>query len=106
MEKVGFHRQGNSAGSSAKFARHCGQLEMALLASGIPIVDVVPSKWMKEVMSTVPTDRAERKRFIKEFVQRRYPSLKITLDTADALGILMYALERRGKDETGSTVPK
>ena len=91
LENVGGYRSGNSAISAVKFARHVGHLEMALLACCVPITRVAPSKWMKGIVSTVPKPKTERKNKIKAVVQDRYPHLKVTLDTADALGMLLYA---------------
>lgn len=91
VEKVGFHVQGNNASSSCKFARHCGQLEMALIAAGIPFEEVTPQKWMKPM--TLPKDKTARKNAIKDAMQRRYPDIKVTLWNADALGILTWALD-------------
>ena len=47
IEKVGFGMPGQSSKATATFARHCGQLEMALLAKGISTVEVTPAKWQK-----------------------------------------------------------
>ena len=90
LEKVGFHRPGNSAVSTAKFARHCGHLEAALYTCGIPFVEVTPHKWMAAI-GTMPADKKARKNFIKEEMARRFPHLKVTLGVADALGILCWA---------------
>ena len=90
MEKVGFHRPGNSAEATAKFARHCGHLEAALYSAGIPFVEVTPQKWMQSIGS-LPADKQERKRAIREEMARRFPHLKVTLGVADALGILCWA---------------
>ena len=90
LEKVGFHRPGNSAVSTAKFARHCGHLEAALYTWGIPFVEVTPHKWMAAI-GTMPADKKARKNFIKEEMARRFPHLKVTLGVADALGILCWA---------------
>lgn len=92
MEKVGGHRPGNSAIATATFNRHIGQLEMALLASSIPVKLVAPQTWMKK-MGSLSKDKGTRKNQIKDLMQRRYPSLKITLKTSDALGIMTYGLE-------------
>ncbi len=89
-EKVGGYRPGNSAPAAVKFARHCGHLDMALLAASIPHKFIAPGKWMKAVMGTVPKDKKERKNAIKQEMQRLYPQLKVTLTNADALGILTY----------------
>jgi len=93
LEKVGFHRPGNSAVSTAKFARHVGHLEAALYALGIPFTEVTPQKWMGAI-GTWPADKAERKKAIKEEMARRFPHLAVTLKTADALGILCWATKQ------------
>ena len=93
LEKVGFHRPGNSAVATAKFARHCGHLEAALYTWGIPYTEVSPAVWMR-ALGTLPKDKADRKRAIKEIVARRFPHLTITLKTSDALGMLVWAMQR------------
>ena len=93
VEKVGFHRPGNSAVSTAKFARHVGHIEAALYSAGVPFVEVAPQKWMAAV-GTWPADKAERKKAIREEMARRFPHLTVTLKTADALGLLCYAQQR------------
>ena len=90
MEKVGFHRPGNSAVSTAKFARRCGHLEAALYSAKIPFEEVAPCTWMK-ALGALPADKTARKNAIKETVARRFPHLKVTLKTADALGMLVWA---------------
>lgn len=99
MEKVGKHRLGNSAQSSATFAKHVGHLEMALVAAELPTYEVTASSWMKEVVpgrpkGVDPKQVRDRKNYIKDQMQRRHPHLKVTLATADALGILEYAVGR------------
>ena len=85
------------------FAEHYGILQGILLTLGIPIVYVRPQVWQKAIGATRPSTpkgasqatkariKAEGKKNIKEIVEARYPHLRITLATADALGILMYA---------------
>jgi hypothetical protein len=90
VEKVGFHRPGNSATATATFARHVGHLEAALYCLCIPVEQVAPGVWMKH-LGELPKDKAERKRAIKEEMARRHPNLAVTLMTADALGILAWA---------------
>jgi len=99
MENVGFYRPGNSATSAVKFARHCGHLDMALLALHYQIEMVTPSKWMRGFLGTVPKDKTERKNAVKIKCQQRLPYLgkKITLATSDALGILLWQMEHRNK---------
>jgi hypothetical protein len=102
MEKVGKHRLGNSAQSSAVFAKHVGHLEMALVAAGLPTVEITATNWMKEIVPGRPKGvdpyavRA-RKNYIKDAMQRRYPQLGVTLYTADALGILSYLIANQDK---------
>jgi hypothetical protein len=97
MEKVGKHRLGNSAQSSATFAKHVGHLEMALIANELRTYEIAATKWMKEIVPNRPTgvesaQVRDRKNHIKDQMQRRHPSLKVTLATADALGILEYLI--------------
>jgi hypothetical protein len=88
IEKVGFWMPGDHPNSAAKFARHCGQIEAALYALGIPFYAVAPQVWMK-TLGTLPKGKQERKRAIRELMARRFPSLTVTLATADALGLLV-----------------
>ena len=90
IENVGFHRPGNSAVATAKFARHVGHIEAALYTLGIPTTTVTPSKWMA-ALGSLPAEKRDRKNAIKEKVARQFPHLKVTLGTADALGILVWA---------------
>lgn len=96
IEKVGFGIPGQSSKATATFARHCGRLEMALLALSIPTVEVPPQKWMKTLGlgSSKGIAKTEWKNKLKEHAQQRFPSLwkekKITLATCDALLIANY----------------
>ena len=92
MEKVGTYVPGNHVGSACTFARHCGHLEAALYALGIPFTEVAPAVWMKK-LGALPKDKPERKRAIRELMARQFPALDVTLKTADALGILSVAWE-------------
>jgi hypothetical protein len=93
MENVGFHMPGNSAVATSKFARHCGHLEAVCYAYGISVQYVAPQSWMKK-LGTWSKDKRERKAQIKEAMARLYPHLKVTLKTADALGILTFAMRK------------
>lgn len=96
MENVGGSRPGNAAKGSRTFAVHQGHLEMALLAAGIPVKKVTPAKWMNYLVPDRTKGEAnytKRKNQIKAAVQARFPHLKVTLATADALGILLYAMD-------------
>ena len=93
IEKTGTYMPGNSGPSAATFARHCGHLEAALYTLGIPTEQVAPGVWQRH-LGSLPKDKGERKRAIKEHMARRYPHLTVTLATADALGILTWATRK------------
>ena len=89
MEKTGTYRHGQSGPASVKFARHCGNLEGLLVGLGFALEEVPPNTWMKK-LGTMPKEKKDRKNHIKSIVQMKYPHIKVTLATSDALGI-MYA---------------
>ena len=92
VENVGWWHPGDHPNAAAKFARHCGELDAALYAVGIPSLrKPTPQTWMK-ALGTLPKDKAARKRAIRDLMARHYPHLRVTLQTADALGILTYHL--------------
>ena len=99
MERVGGYMPGNAGPGAVKFARHCGNIEAALYCMGVPTEQVGAAQWM-QVCGPLPkgmdalTKRA-RKNAIKDAVARRFPHLRVTLSTADALGVLWWAMQRR-----------
>jgi hypothetical protein len=102
-EDVGYHRQGNNAQHSATFANHCGFLRGLLVCLFIDHEKVTPKEWQKVCPSVLVKPKRgasakekakysrDRKNEIKAQMQALYPHLKITLATADALGILTWA---------------
>ena len=94
VERVGWWMPGDHPNSACKFARHCGHLEAALYALGVPRRDVTPPVWMRS-LGTLPKDKAQRKRAIREAMAVRHPHLAVTLATADALGILEGAVQTK-----------
>jgi len=98
MERTGTYMPGNSAPAAVAFGRHCGYLDAILYMAGLPTSTVAPGVWQK-ALGALPTDKPSRKRYVKEIIARRYPALAVTLKTADALGILAWALDRRGKPQ-------
>lgn len=103
LEKTGEYMPGNSGPAAVTFARHCGQLEGLLVGCGVPFEAISPQVWQK-MFGALPKapknatakQKAEakraRKNAIKDAMQRRYPDLKITLNTADALALLTWGL--------------
>lgn len=94
IENVGFHRPGNSAVASCKFARHVGHLEAALYAACVPTQTVAPAKWMA-ALGTMPANKRERKNAIKERAARMFPHLSVTLKISDALGMMVWARQQQ-----------
>ena len=89
LENVGFHRKGNKASASVKFARGVGQLEMACIASELAIERVTPQAWMKVLLPTRSKEKAVRKNQIHARVQELCPGVNIPKYAADAVGILL-----------------
>jgi len=114
IEQVGTYMPGNSGPAAVTFARHCGQIDMALIAAGISHDTVMPKKWEyfitgKPNYPKIPKDtpaivkrkilaqrKSERKNKIKAKMQCLYPDIKVTLTNADALGILTWAEQNKG----------
>jgi len=98
LEKTGGYMPGNSGPAAVTFARHCGHLEAILYSLGIAADQVAPGVWQR-ALGELPKDKRVRKRAIRELMARRFPALSVTLKTADALGILTWAMEKRGNDQ-------
>lgn len=99
IEKVGLGMPSQSSKATATFARHCGHLEMALLALGISTNDVTPNKWEKyfQLGSSKGYSKTEWKNKLKAKSQQLFPKERITLAVCDALLIAEYGR----KQETG-----
>lgn len=67
----------------------CGHFE----ARGYRVIKVPPQTWQKTIGIGKKGDlsSSQWKRKLRDEAQRRYPSLKVTLDTADALLLLDHA---------------
>lgn len=95
MEQVSAYMPGNGGKGVATFGEHLGCLKGILLCFDIPREDVLPARWQRETFGTLPKDKGERKRKIRDVMAARYPHIKVTLANADALGIYTWA-KRRG----------
>ena len=97
MEDVGRGMPGQSSSATAKFARHNGHLEMALLALGISTVKCTPQKWEKmyQLGKSTAYSKNEWKNRLKAKAQELFPNLgkKVTLKTCDALLLALYGLK-------------
>ena len=98
LEDVGKGMPGQSSSATAKFARHNGHLEMALLALGIPTVKMTPQKWEKMYQLGRSSDfsKSDWKNRLKAKAQELFPNLgkKVTLKTCDSLLIAMYGIRQ------------
>ena len=112
MENVGFYRPTDGGRSATKFSRHVGNLEGVAAALELPVEWIQPSTWEhwligpprypkipktwddKRRRRVQATRKRERKNKIKARVQELHPELRITLQTADAVGIWEYVTRR------------
>lgn len=92
LEKVGTGMPGQSSKATATFARHCGHLEMALLALGIKTNDVTPNKWEKsyQLGKSSAASKTEWKNKLKAKAQQLFPKERVTLAVCDALLLAEY----------------
>lgn len=94
LEDVGHGIPGQSSSATAKFARHNGHLEMALLALGMTTEKVTPQKWQKiyQLGSSKGVGKAAWKNKLKAKAQQLFPQAgkSLTLNTCDALLIAEY----------------
>ena len=91
IEKV-HSMPGNSGRSMFTFGCNYGQWLGILATLRIPYTEVIPNKWMKHY-GTMKRDKKDRKNHIKHLAQQRYPDVKITLATSDAMLIANYLKE-------------
>lgn len=101
LEDVGKGMPGQSSSATAKFARHNGHLEMALLALSISTVKATPQKWQKmyQLGKSSEYSKTEWKNRLKAKAQELFPNLskKVTLKTCDALLIALYGVRNEFK---------
>lgn len=93
IEKTGTARPTDAKTAAVKFARHVGNLEAIIYTLGMPSVAVAPVVWQR-ALGKLPKEKRDRKRAIRELMARRHPAISVTLKTADALGILCWAMEQ------------
>jgi len=78
-----------------KLREHLGELRGFLIALRIPFSEVPARVWMKRTVTRLPSGGSpasvrERKNRIKAVMQEIYTDIRVTLDNADALGILTH----------------
>lgn len=96
VESVGGFVGKAQPGSRAfTFGRGFGFLLGVLQERGVRVELVLPRKWQKHLnlgTASACASPADWKRKLRNEAQRRYPALKVTLSTADALLILDHAI--------------
>ena len=98
MERVGGFVGSPQPGSAMfKFGEGYGLLQGILMAEGIPLDLVTPQAWQKALSlgTRGELSKVEWKRKLLVMAERLYPSVKVTLATADALLILHYFRARQ-----------
>jgi hypothetical protein len=100
LEEVGgFAGKAQPGSAMFKFGEHYGFVQGVIRSLGIRLELVRPQVWQKAFGLGTASRCASKtvwKNKLKAEAQRRYPQLKVTLKTADALLILDYALQRSG----------
>lgn len=71
--------------SQAKLHRNLGQYEGMLMGLGIPFETVTPQMWQKGLPGLAKLTGKDRKRALHNLATQRFPQLKPTLQTCDAL---------------------
>lgn len=97
VEQVGGFVKGSPAPGSAmfNFGRNVGVIHGVLLAKKVPTIEVRPQAWQKALsVGQSATYGSNWKAHLKGLAQQRFPQLKVTLKTADALLLLEYARQR------------
>ena len=103
VEDVGYGLPNQSSKATATFARHCGQIDMALYALGVREIKVKPQKWQKYFSNSVgvkPLEKQAWKNRLKTLAKQLYPALdNITLYTADAVLIAEWYINSRDNEK-------
>ncbi len=96
LEEVsGFAGKAQPGSAMFRFGEQFGFVKGAVQALGIRLVMVRPQVWQKGFglgTASACASRGEWKNRLKAEAQRRFPQLKVTLKTADALLMLEWAL--------------
>ena len=85
---------GQGVTSMFTFGKGYGQWLGIIATLGIPYVEITPYSWQK-YYGKLPKDRKLKKNTLKHYAQQRFPDLKPTLVTADAILIAnwLYKVE-------------
>ena len=85
-----FPGAGGGLASQAKLHRNLGQYEGMLMGLGIAFETVRPQKWQTGLPGVAKLKGKDRKKALHNLAIQRYPQLKPTLKTCDAILIAEY----------------
>ena len=91
---VFFKGAGGGLASQAKLHRNLGQYEGLFMGLGIPFETVTPQKWQRGLPGLAKLKGLERKKALRNLAVQRYPQLKPTLKTCDAILIAEYGVRK------------
>lgn len=119
IEKISPYIPGGGATAMFHFGANVERMGCIIETLGIRLIEVPPKKWQQHfglgksdrISATKDMDKAQKKRVtahnakakgawknkLKAEAQRRYPGIKVTLKTCDALLILDYAIAAESK---------
>lgn len=99
VEEVGgFIGRPQPGSAMFRFGFGCGLIRGTLMAFGFRVELVRPQKWQKHFSlgtKSLCSSSCEWKNKLKAEAQRKFPEIKVTLKTADALLILDYAMKQK-----------
>ena len=95
IERVG-GKPGQGGVAMFNFGYNYGQLIQCLTDSNIAHTEILPAKWQTAMgcRGKRGESKTAHKNRIKDMAKRKYPNVKITLATADAVMIACYALTK------------
>ena len=98
MERV-WARPNNAVRSAFAYGVNYGQWLGIIACHEIPLQTCLPNEWITYYGCSRELEYQERKRWLKEKAKSLYPSLNVTLMTADSILITDYAKEVHFKDK-------
>ena len=105
LEKVsGFAGKGQPGSAMFVFGENSGFIKGVAQALGMKLVLVTPQKWQKYYglgTASACASKTVWKNKLKAEAQRRFPELRVTLATADALLIMEYGRQEQGARNQG-----
>ena len=93
---------GQGVASTWKFAQNYGFERGVIRTLKIPLHEVLPRKWQKELGIPQVKEKTKRKAALKDTAGRLFPNIKWTLKTCDAALIALYGARTLSSSIKGS----